>query len=120
MYANDGGFSPLLYVYTCLRLPVVEIDEKIKFVCINLCFDNRYFKTEKLYASAHNVSAFVFEFVFRFISVCRFNCFLIMNQTSAKRHHNMFTKFKQSISVSNSLNPFEVHSFLQKSERKMS
>lgn len=43
-----------------------------------------------------------------------------MNQTSAKRHHNMFTKFKQSISVSNSLNPFEVHSFLQKSERKMS
>lgn len=115
----------MVFPYDCMctpvsRLPVVEIDEKIKIVCINLCFDNRYFKTEKLYASAHNVSAFVFEFVFRFISVCRFNCFLIMNQTSAKRHHNMFTKFKQSINVSNSLNPFEVHSFPQKSERKMS
>lgn len=30
MYADDGGFSPLLYVYTCLRLPVVEIDKKLK------------------------------------------------------------------------------------------
>lgn len=43
---------------------VVEIDEKIKIVCINLCFDNRYFKREKLYVSVYNVSVFVFEFVF--------------------------------------------------------
>lgn len=51
-------------MYTCFKVTVVEIDEKIKIVCINLCFDNRYFKTDKLSASAHNVSAFVFEFVF--------------------------------------------------------
>lgn len=59
----------MVFPYDCMctpvsRLPVVEIDEKIKIVCINLCFDNRYFKTDKLSASAHNVSAFVFEFVF--------------------------------------------------------
>lgn len=59
----------MVFFYDCmcifvLRLFVVEIDEKIKIVCINLCFDNRYFKIDKLFVSVYNVSVFVFEFVF--------------------------------------------------------